>query len=453
MCHYSVTEYGDRESWTETGRVGLTYQISSRWPAPLLTGSWFVAGTDVGTIADVACQKANHHQLHGEAGCAAEDVAFAVQHNGIRVGWPSSNMDLDSDLVDSELVFGWNEIGKLVRRDGPLGTLATAVEHAEAETPLSRVAGPPPPGSTVIAIGEAGDFKEIARRWWSERGVRVMITDAAAGQARLIRARGIASSSVDRQQVSRTEVPFLLPQLGLGIRRLRRGTTLRSAPRGDAPVVAPLVSGAIVATLEGPIGSDESSVAPGMWTYVVPNASTAGWMPSGLLGTRTGPPPEPGGALPPVNRGPRTFSATLRDPNATVYLDYTPSPDGRTTGISIVGGDAERRDIGPLEGAITDLRLTRTDRRGELLLLVALARSATPETLQWQAYRLGPRQPATAVLDVALPTDAALPEAQRTAVRAGIQNRGRFAPFLVRKRGAADVVYTWNGSALQTGGT
>jgi hypothetical protein len=74
-------------------------------------------------------------------------------------------------------------------------------------------------------------------------------------------------------------------------------------------------------------------------------------------------------------------------------------------------------------------------------------------SLAWQAYRLGPGQPASAVLDVAVPTDPSLPEAQRTAIRAGIQSRGRFAPFLVRRRGAQDVVYTWTGSALQAGGT
>jgi hypothetical protein len=57
------------------------------------------------------------------------------------------------------------------------------------------------------------------------------------------------------------------------------------------------------------------------------------------------------------------------------------------------------------------------------------------------------------VLDVTLPTDLSLPEARRAVVRAGIQNRGRFAPLLVRRRGEPDVVYTWNGSALQLSGT
>ncbi len=453
MCHYSVTEYGDRESWTNTGRVGLTYQVSGRWPVPVLAASWFAPGTDVGTIADVACRKVERHQdvFGSSSGCDAEDVELAIQENGIRVGWPLMNTDVDEEPEHSELVLGWNELGKLVRRDGPLGTLPTAVANADAETPLWRVAGPPPPGTTVLAIGEEGDLKEIARRWSSEKGVRVMVTDAAAGRARLIRARGVASSSVDQIPLSRTNVPFVLPQLGLGARRIRRGTTLRSAPRADAGVIAPLVAGAIVATLSGPIEGNESSLTPGMWTYVVANASTGGWIQSGLLGSRRSTPDTRRGTAD-SDRGPRTFTVALSDPNASFLLHYTPSADGSHTEIAVVR-DTERRTLGPLEGSIADLRLTRVERQGEVLLLVALVRNGAPDSQRWQAYRLGPGQPPTPVLDVALPTDLAAPEAQRTTVRAGIQNRGRFAPFLVRRRGAQDVVYTWNGSALQTGGT
>lgn len=452
MCEYSVTEYGDRESWTNTGRVGLSYQIGNRWPVPALVTSWFTPGTDIGTIADVACRKAEQHRdvFGGSGGCDPEDVEFAVQDNGIRIGWSLTTADVSSEDERSELVLGWNELGKLVRRDGPLATLATAVANADAETPLSRVAGPPPAGSTVLAIGEEGDLGEIARRWSSEHGVRVMVTDAAAGRARLIRARGVVSSSVDGLQVSRTNVPFALPQLGLGTRRIRRGTTLRSAPRPDAPVVAPLVAGTIVATLSGSIGGDESSLTPGLWTYVVPNASIGGWIQSGLLGSRSSTPDGRGPAAP--GEGPRTFTVALSDPNARLSVRYTPTADGSHTEVVVVGG-AEPRAFGPLDGSIADLRLTRVDRGGELLLLVALARSAAPDSQQWQAYRLGPGLPLSAVLDVAVPTDLSLPEAQRTAIRAGIQNRGRFAPFLVRRRGAQDVVYTWNGSALQAGGT
>lgn len=453
MCQYSVTEYGDRESWTNTGRVGLTYQIGSRWPVPALVPSWFVPGTDVGTIADVACRKVGQHRdvFGGAGGCDPEDVEFAIQDNGLRVGWPLVGTDEGAEPERSELVLGWNELGKLVRRDGPLGTLASAVANADAETPLSRVAGPPPAGTTVLAIGEEGDLKEIARRWSFEHGVRVMLTDAAAGRARLIRARGVASSSVDALPVSRTNVPFVLPQLGVGARRIRRATALRSAPRADAGVVAPLVGGTIVATLSGPIGSDESSLTPGMWTYVVPNASTAGWIPSGLLGSRSSTPERRGPDV--AGQGPRTFTVALSDPSASLLVHYTPTADGSHTELVAVVRGAEPLTLGPLDGSIADLRLTRVERGGEPLLLVALARSGSPDSLQWQAYRLGAGQPRTAVLDVALPTDLSLPEAQRTAVRAGIQNRGRFAPFLVRRRGAADVVYTWNGTALQTGGT
>jgi len=453
MCHYSVTEYGDRESWTNTGRAGLTYQVSRRFPVPAPVSSWFVPGTDVGTIADVACRKVGRHpdDFGDPRACVADDVELSIQQNGIRVGWPSSSGGSD-EVEHTELVLGWNELGKLVRRDGPLATLPAAVAQADAETALSRAAGPPPAGSTVLAIGEEGDLEEIARRWSFETGVRVMVTDAAAGRARLIRARGVASSSVDERPVARTNVPFALPQLGIGTRRIRRAATLRSAPSPDAGAVAPLVAGAIVATLAGPIGGSESSLAPGLWTYVVPNASTAGWIPSGLLGSRSSTPAEAGQGSADADRGPRTFTVALSDPSARVLVHYTPSQDGARTEIkAVVRG--ETRTFGPVDGAITDLRLTRADRGGEALLLVALARPAAPDAQQWQAYRLGSGQPAAAVLDVSLPTDLSLPVAQRTVIRAGIQNRGRFAPFLVRRRGAADVVYTWNGTALQAGGT
>jgi len=135
-----------------------------------------------------------------------------------------------------------------------------------------------------------------------------------------------------------------------------------------------------------------------------------------------------------------------------VMVHYGPSPEGNGTRIEVVG-EEEPRVFGPVEGSIVDLRLTRSDRRGELLLLVASSRGAAPDAQRWQAFRLGHGQPTAAVLDVALPTDLSLPEPRRTVVRAGIQNRGRFAPFLVQKRGAPDVVYTWNGSALQVRGT
>jgi hypothetical protein len=451
MCHYSVTEYGDRETWTNAGLVGLTYDVERRWPAPSPVRSWFVPGTDAGTIADVACRKvAGHRDVFGSAdGCVADDVEFAIQENGIRVGWPSTSYDASAP-ERSELVLGWNEIGKLVRRDGPLATLANAVANADAETPLSRAAGPPPAGSTVLAIGNEGSLREIARRWSLESGVRVMVTDAAAGRARLVRARGVATSSVDGAAVSRANVPFVLPELGIATRRIRRGTTLRSEPRAEASAVAPLVAGAIVATLSGPVGTNESSLTPGMWTYVVPNASTGGWIQSGLLGSRRSTPFDLARSAE-ADRGPRTFTVALSDPSAKVLVHYAASADGTRTEIKAVGPGGPRT-FGPVEGSIADLRLTRAARGGELFLLVALSRSGAPDSVQWQAYRLGSGQPTSAVLDVALPTDASLPEARRTAVRAGIQNHGRFAPFLVQKRGTADVVYTWNGSTLSTGG-